>query len=246
MRNLCMWSETRRPDYLDDVVGHQDVKTRLQSYLSTPPYRQSVVLHGPPGIGKTTLVLAAARSEGFEILEINASQTLRSFADVEQLTQSCRHTHSITSLLRGDRRPMCLILDEIDGSDPHAQRKLVDWLVSPDRKIPVLLTCNEVPRVVKSTPGIEIVRCFPPKPADLARLFPNKDVPTLSKRFKHDVRRLLQFFQYGESDTLPSATMPTESSPEVGHILRQKMWIEKDPMVDAANACAQPSGHSQC
>lgn len=136
--------------------------------------------------------------------------------------------------------PMCLILDEIDGSDPHAQRKLAEWIVSPDRKIPVLLTCNEVPRVFKTKPEIEILRCFPPKASDLEALFPDKDVPKLAKRFKHDVRRIFQFLQYGDSDPLPSATAPVDCSPEVIHILKQKMWIERDPMVEA-NASAQSS-----
>lgn len=238
-----MWSETRRPETLDGVVGHADVKTRVTAYLQAPPYRRAILLHGPPGIGKTTIALAAARTLGFETLEINASQSMRSFADVEQLTQSCRHTRSISSLLRGDKMPMCLILDEIDGSDPHAQRKLAEWITSPDRKLPVLLTCNEVPRVFKGKEDVEIVRCFPPRPADLQPLFPKHDVGALAKRFKHDVRRILQFLQYGESDTLPSATPPTECSPEVAHMLRQKMWIERDPM-EEANASAQPSSRS--
>ena len=136
--------------------------------------------------------------------------------------------------------PMCLVLDEIDGSDPHAQRKLVEWMASPSRKVPVLLTCNEVPRVFKSNPNVEVVRCYPPKPADLQSLFPDHDVPALAKRFKHDVRRILQYLQYGDSDLLPTVAQPTECSPEVAHILRQKMWHETCPMVQA-NETASPS-----
>ena len=137
--------------------------------------------------------------------------------------------------------PLCLVLDEVDGSDPHAQRKLVEWIGSSRRKAPVLLTCNEVPRVFKANPRIEILRCYPPKPADLIPLFPSQDVPALAKRFKHDVRRILQYLQYGESDSLPSATPPTEASPEVLHILRAKMWLDTCPMVDAAIALAPSS-----
>lgn len=238
-----MWSETRRPDFLDGVIGHVEIKERLQSYLQKAPYTQALVLHGPPGIGKTTLALAASRSCGFETLEINASRSLRSFGDVESLIQSCRHTKSISSLIRGDQKPTCVILDEIDGSDPHAQRKLVEWMTSGDRRVPVILTCNEVPRIMKTKFEIEVLRCFPPKPADLAVLFPGHDIAKLAKRFKHDVRRILQFLQYGESDTLPTATAPSDCSPEVGHILRQKMWIEKDPIVEAI-ALAASSSHS--
>jgi hypothetical protein len=137
--------------------------------------------------------------------------------------------------------PMCLVLDEVDGSDPHAQRKLVEWLQSPQRKVPVLLTCNEVPRVFKGKDYIELLRCYPPKPADLLSLFPKEDVAALAKRFKHDVRRILQFLQYGDSDILPSCPHPTECSPEVMHILKHKMWFETCPMVQAS-ASVGPSG----
>jgi hypothetical protein len=136
-------------------------------------------------------------------------------------------------LIRNDQTPLCLILDEIDGSDPHAQRKLAEWMGSSERKIPVLLTCNEIPRAFKDKPAVRLMRCYPPKPADLQPLFPTQDVAKLAKRFKHDVRRILQALQYGESEQLPSATLPTECSLEVGHVLRQKMWISNDPMVQA-------------
>lgn len=231
-----MWSETRRPEYLDGVIGHVEVKQRLREYLAQAPYHNVILLHGHPGTGKTTTALAAARTCGFEPLEINASQSMRSHDDVEKLVQSCEHTTSIMSLVRGDKKRTCLVLDEIDGSDPHAQRKLAEWMTGSDRKVPVIMTCNEVPRIFKGKDRVEILRCYPPKPSDLAVLFPAHDTATLARRFKHDVRRMLQYLQYGESDALPSVTQPVETCPEIAHMLRQKMWCATCPIVQASES----------
>jgi DNA polymerase III delta prime subunit len=227
-----MWSETRRPEFLNDIVGHSDVKQELNSYLHSKPSKKSVLLYGPPGIGKTTLALASARTNGFEILEINASQRLRSFADVDQLTQSCRHTRSISALLQGHKKPTCLILDEIDGSDPHAQRKLLEWMCTDDCKVPIVMTCNEIPRIFKQKENVLLVRCFPPRPAELQSLFPTEDTTKLAKRFKHDVRRMMQYLQYGCSDTLPPFSEPATASLEIASILKQKMLCETDPILE--------------
>jgi Holliday junction resolvasome RuvABC ATP-dependent DNA helicase subunit len=97
-----MWSEIKRPEFLEDVVGHREVKSVLTSYLKNPPYLQAVLLHGPPGIGKTTMALASIRSCGMEPIELNATQ-LRSHEDVARLISSYRNTRTIVSSLRRNR-----------------------------------------------------------------------------------------------------------------------------------------------
>jgi hypothetical protein len=191
------------------------------------------MLHGPPGIGKTTMALAAIRSAGMEPLEINATQTMRSHEDVARLVASYRNSRSISSLLRGDTKTSCLLLDEIDGSDSHAQRKLVEWMTGTERTLPVLLTCNEVPRIFKTSEKIEVIRCHPPSPSDLSVLFPNQDTAALAKEYQYDIRRILQSLQYGKSITLPPPTPLTKFSPEVNEMLRQKSWVQEDPLLVA-------------
>jgi hypothetical protein len=83
---------------------------------------------------------------------------MRSYKDVETLKDSSRSTVSVSSLLRGDNKPVCLVLDEVDGSDPHAQRRLAEWLSQGPRAVPVICTCNELP-VLFVKPHIEILRC---------------------------------------------------------------------------------------
>jgi replication-associated recombination protein RarA len=63
-----MLCETLRPVALDQIIGLDDPKRALKEYLTQQPFHKSVYLTGSPGLGKTTLALAAARAYGFEVL----------------------------------------------------------------------------------------------------------------------------------------------------------------------------------
>jgi DNA polymerase III delta prime subunit len=217
-----MLSEINRPTEIDGVIGHLEAKQKLKTYLQSETYKDVILLNGPPGCGKTTLANAAANTYGFEAHEINASLKLRSHQDVESIIQDCSHTLSILSIIRKDHKKKCLILDEVDGSDPHAQKKLKEWLLSKDRKIPVVMTCNEVPLVFKT---LNCVRCFPPNIKELELLFPKLNVSHLAKKYKYDIRRIIQSIQYGESDELPPPINLSNYSPEISFILKQKTWF---------------------
>jgi hypothetical protein len=227
-----MYSEVYRPTTLDDVFGYREEKESLRKYLKSTNFRKAIMLSGPPGIGKTTLALAAARTFGFDPLEINASRSIRSFEDVEKIKDACRSAVNIHSFIRGETsRKTCVILDEVDGSDPHAQNKIVEWIRDPQRKVPILCTGNELPTIFKrNAEHIDNLRCFPPRANDIQNFFQHHDVTSLLKDCNHDVRRMMHRIQYGESDTIPKfVSPPTGLAVEQMFLMRQSMFGLPDP-----------------
>lgn len=97
-----------------------DLKTEIDSYGR--PIQKIAVLCGPPGLGKTTLAHTIARHAGYAVREINASDD-RSPECFRLALQN--GTEMQSTLLNQERRPNCIVLDEIDGA-PTAS---IDFLI---------------------------------------------------------------------------------------------------------------------
>lgn len=229
-----MLAESYRPSTLDEIIGHDEAKRLIQTYLNENPRTKSVLISGTPGIGKTTLVIAASRTCGYEPLEINASRSLRSHDDVLKLRDSCMAPVSILSV--HTKRKTCVILDEVDGSDPHAQRKILEWVKDPGRVVPILFTANEIPVVFKrASEHVLIHRCMPLHAKTMYdALCHHLDVSFIEfqgivKECNYDVRRILHRIQYGLSDKARVVTMTGDSILDMFN--QEEMFYKGNPIL---------------
>ncbi len=101
-------AERVRPRTLDDFVGQEAVVgpgTLLRRALEAGELRQSLILWGPPGCGKTTLARLIARHVRNRFVPFSAVTS--SIGDVRRVITDAR------KLRRVDRRPLLLFVDEI-------------------------------------------------------------------------------------------------------------------------------------
>lgn len=87
------------------------------------PFHKMALLCGPPGCGKTTLAHLIARQAGYRPVEVNASDD----RSVEAFKTALENATFMKSVLDNEKRPNCLILDEIDGAPLPAIEFLIKF-----------------------------------------------------------------------------------------------------------------------
>lgn len=160
-----LWTVKYAPQQLAQICGNKAQVDKLQRWLKAFPknhrtkfkmpgadgsgtYR-AVMIHGPPGIGKTTAAHLVAKLEGYDIVESNASDT-RSKKMVEQGLKGVLDTRSLmgyfssSSDVEASKKKLVLIMDEVDGMSA-GDRGGVGALAAVCKKseIPMILICND-------------------------------------------------------------------------------------------------------
>ncbi|ESS10449.1 MAG: DNA polymerase III subunit, partial [uncultured archaeon A07HR60] len=71
---MADWTEQYRPTTLSEVRGNNKARDALKEWADNwDDHREAAVLHGSPGVGKTSAAHALASDMGWETMELNAS-----------------------------------------------------------------------------------------------------------------------------------------------------------------------------
>src|SRR3989344_9676073 len=100
-----------------DIVGQDDVISKLKSFMInfSKEKKNSALIYGPSGTGKTCSVYAIANEIGHEVIEVNASD----FRNAEQINQKVGNAMKQRSLFAKGK---IILVDEIDGLSGREDR----------------------------------------------------------------------------------------------------------------------------
>ncbi len=134
-----LWVQKYKPSSLAAVKGQEKAVEQIVTFLKQfPGKKRALLLHGPPGSGKSSSVVAVAKELGYELLEFNASDK-RNKGMVEELVGNAAMQQSLFMTKK------LILLDEVDGVSGNddrgglaALKKILD--VTPT---PIIMTANE-------------------------------------------------------------------------------------------------------
>ncbi|EFJ40860.1 DNA replication factor C complex subunit 1 [Volvox carteri f. nagariensis] len=171
-----LWVDKYKPRNSSELVGNNTLVANLKQWLesweqvhlrgaaaptakgggSKPKdlSKKAALLSGPPGIGKTSAAHIIAREAGFEVVEMNASDTRNKSTKVSdgiagKQSNVIKEMVSNTTLpglgdAGGKHRKQLLIMDEVDGMSGGDRGGIQDLIDTIKRsKIPIICICND-------------------------------------------------------------------------------------------------------
>ncbi len=133
--SLC---EKYRANCFADIKGQEPAIEKIKTFFQEFPKKKALILHGPPGTGKTSLAHALANEKNLEILELNASD----FRNKEQLEKILAPAASQKSLFAKGK---IILVDEVDGISSLERGGLPELLdIISNTSFPIIITANDI------------------------------------------------------------------------------------------------------
>jgi replication factor C large subunit len=136
------WTEKYRPATLSEIRGNNKARDALQEWAETwDDHQDAVILHGSPGVGKTSAAHALANDMGWPTIELNASDT-RTADAVERVAGEAAKSGTLTA---GESGRRLVIMDEADNLHGNVDRggsRAITEVVKESGQ-PMVLIANE-------------------------------------------------------------------------------------------------------
>ena len=136
------WTETYRPETLAEVRGNNKARDTFEEWARTwEDHREAVILHGAPGVGKTSAAHALASDFEWDVIELNASDQ-RTADVIERVAGEAARSGTLTG---GSGGRKLVVLDEADDVHGNADRggsRAITRLVK-EASQPMVLIANE-------------------------------------------------------------------------------------------------------
>jgi replication factor C large subunit len=184
-----MWVESSRPRTVEELIGNEEARLAIIKWLAEWVIgSKPLLLLGPPGVGKTTVVQALSFQFDYDLIEMNASDTRNREILLNRIIPAFKNT----SLLE---KKMLLFLDEVDGISGRQDIGGIEYLVSVLKAptIPVIMAANSRDTKIRDLAKISKVIEFEPIHPRLLLLYINhilkKHNVTLSPEDKFSIVR---------------------------------------------------------
>ena len=130
--------EKYRTNNFEEIKGQDSAIAEARMFLKTFPRKKALIINGPAGNGKTSIVLALAKENNLELFELNASD-LRNRASLEAVLKPASLQSSLF------KKSKLILMDEADGitgSDRGGVPELIALIEKT--KFPIIITANDI------------------------------------------------------------------------------------------------------
>lgn len=117
MGGVSDWTERHRPVSEMQLEGNEVQRRKIRKWLDEwqagTPTKKSLLLVGPPGVGKTSVARAIAADMGWSVIELNASDARNAMAIRKAATLGSTHRSLFHNPNEKSQRTL-ILLDEVD------------------------------------------------------------------------------------------------------------------------------------
>ena len=133
------WTEKYRPKNFEEIKGQEKVIEEVKEFVENfPSNKKAILLGGPPGTGKTTIVHVFSKEFNWELFELNASD-LRNKTKLLEILKPVLEQKSL------EKEKKIILIDEVDGIsevDKGGITELIDLIENTN--YPIIATANDL------------------------------------------------------------------------------------------------------